>query len=123
WLRYFSGPFMCSSREPWSKNASSHPNPLQPLQLNKRILAAALCGIFVCSPVSARVFNSTLRLKVYARGNGEVPDRLLGFTPPRPGHPVRVPADGLWYVRPLGAFDPAKLKRLAKLVKIERIPG
>jgi hypothetical protein len=91
--------------------------------LNRKIILAAWCGIFIGSPSYARVLNSTLRLKVYARGNGEVPDRLLGFTPSHEGHPVRVPAHRLWYVRPLGALDTAKLKRLARQMQSERIPG
>ena len=69
------------------------------------------------------MFNSTLTLKVYARGSGEVPDRVLGFTPSRHGHSIRVPAEGIWYVRPLGSLDAPKIKHLARLMKEERVPG
>src|SRR6185312_12476336 len=74
-------------------------------------------------PLSARIFNSTLKLKVYARGSGEVPDRVLGFTPSRHGHPVHVPPEQLWYVRPTGALSASKLDKLASLIKTEHIPG
>ncbi len=69
------------------------------------------------------MFNSTLKLKVYARGSGEVPDRVLGFTPSRRGHSVRIPPHQLWYVRPIGPLSAIKLERLVHLITIERIPG
>jgi hypothetical protein len=91
--------------------------------LNNKFLVSPLIGLILCGPVGARVFNTPLKLKVYARGSGEIPDRVLGFTPSRQGHPVRIPLHELWYVRPIGPLSASTLERLVHVVKKEGIPG
>src|SRR5437879_6264416 len=94
-----------------------------PSHLNKKLMASVLCGLLLAHPAFARVFDSPLKLKVYARGSAEIPDRVLGFTPSRKGHPIRVPAHGVWYVRPVGPLNARRLEQLAHLMTRERIPG
>jgi Leucine-rich repeat (LRR) protein len=94
------------------------------LHLNNKLLFITIGGLFLTSPALAvRTLHTTLKLKVYARSSGEVPDKLLGFTPPQKNHPIRIPQHGVWYVRPIGALDHAHLERLARLVRQEEIPG
>jgi Leucine-rich repeat (LRR) protein len=64
-----------------------------------------------------------MKLKVYARTDPDVPDRVLGFTPTRPGRPLRIPPGCFWYVRPVGALNGVKLDRLAGVVERYGIPG
>ncbi len=91
--------------------------------MSNRFLLVAIGGLLFASPAAARALNTSLKLKVYARSSGEVPDKLLGFTPSRKSHPVRIPPSGVWYVRPIGAFDNAHVVRLARLMREEKIPG
>ena len=90
---------------------------------DRKLLVSVLSGVLLCGPAWARVFNSSLKLKVYARGSDEVPDRVLGFTPSRRGHPVRIPPHQVWYVWPIGPLNAAKLDVLVQVIKKERIPG
>ena len=78
--------------------------------------------LFPC-PASARIFSSMLKLKVYLRGSAEVPDRVLGFTPSRKGHPVVLPKHGIWYVRPMEKLDDNHFKQLVRLTTTQKIPG
>lgn len=99
------------------------PFPPLPRPLNKRILLFAVGAVVITSPVSAREFNSRLKLKVFVRGAGDVPDRLIGFTPLKKGRHIHVPEGKLWYVRPIGALIGIQLDNLARDLKAGMVPG
>lgn len=71
----------------------------------------------------ARVFETHLKLKVYERGSGDVPDRVIGFTPTKKTKAVTIPKGKMWYVRPMGALNAAQLEKLAKVLKSYDVPG
>jgi Leucine-rich repeat (LRR) protein len=48
---------------------------------------------------------------------------VIGFTPARKGRPVTVPAEGLWYVQPVGPLNSLKLARLVKEMRAAKVPG
>lgn|GEM_PF-2179862 len=68
-------------------------------------------------------FYSSLPLKVYLRGDGEIPDRLLGSTPAPIKKPIVIATHSFWYVRPLGPLTPKVLAHLVKEVQTFHISG
>ena len=85
--------------------------------------AFLLIGILNAPSLAAREFNSSLKLKIFLRGTGGAPDQMLGFTPARPHHPVFVPDEKLWYVRPIGPLNALSLDALARLIQAHHVPG
>ena len=91
--------------------------------MNKKITVVALALLFPASPTIARDFDSRLPLKVFLREAGDVPDRVIGFTPTRRGKPIRVPEGRLWYVRPTDSLNGIQLAALAREMKNAGVPG
>ncbi len=86
-------------------------------------VACALYALCQGSLLFALPFNSLLKLKIYKRGSGDIPDTVIGFTPATRSHPISVPVEKLWYVRPIGLMSTAALDELAKEVRHHKIPG
>ena len=71
------------------------------------------------TPVDAvRPFASDLDLRVYRRDGGF---ELIGRT--GPGVRLEVPAEGGWYVEPVGNLDAASAQALADVLRDQRVPG
>lgn len=63
-----------------------------------------------------------MRLKVYAKGTGDTPDRHLGYTPSKKHNSIKVPS-GVWVVRPQGPLAGAQIHHLADVLIDQKVPG
>jgi Leucine-rich repeat (LRR) protein len=75
------------------------------------------------SPLGAHPFNSSLKLKVFAREGSGNADRLVGVTPAQNGKSISVPDGKIWYVRPVGPLNGVLLQTLSQSLKTNKIPG
>jgi len=91
--------------------------------LNRKIFILIVGAIVIAGPAFAREFNSRLKLKVFVREAGDVPDRLIGFTPHPKNRRILVPDGKIWYVRPVGALSGIRLQDLAREMKQSAVPG
>jgi len=89
----------------------------------RAVLAACFLSSFFCSSLPARSFEAPIRLKVYAKGSGDTPDRRLGYTPMKKGESLHVPSSGIWFVRPEGPLAGAQIHQLADILVEQRVPG
>jgi len=71
----------------------------------------------------ARTFDCTLPTKVFLRESGDVPDRVIGFTPVRDGRIILIPEGRLWYVRPTGGLSAIPLEKLVRQLGEAGAPG
>src|SRR6185312_3558105 len=86
-------------------------------------VAALLAALMAAAPVCGERFNARLPMKVYLRSREGLPDRLLGFTPATPQHPVTRPREGIWYVQPTGPLSNAHAKSLGAILRTRGVPG